>query len=70
MDNLVSREDKLKGRVDPIQQVMNEWNVRKQMMLDLGVTEATMRQAEMTTKNEFLTFSGSNGRRKAILTRL
>lgn len=29
-DNLVSREDKLKGRVDPIQQVMNEWNVRKQ----------------------------------------
>ncbi|PBU38573.1 hypothetical protein BB552_22575 [Escherichia coli] len=53
-DNLVSREDKLKGRVDPIQQVMNEWNVRKQMMLDLGVTEATMRQAEIDHKERIL----------------
>ncbi|EFD1697137.1 hypothetical protein FGU30_04400 [Escherichia coli] len=53
-DNLVSQEDKLKGRVDPIQQVMNEWNVRKQMMLDLGVTEATMRQAEIDHKERIL----------------
>ncbi|HAX9987590.1 TPA: hypothetical protein JS231_002428 [Escherichia coli] len=53
-DNLVSQEDKLKGRVDPIQQAMNEWNVRKQMMLDLGVTEATMRQAEIDHKERIL----------------
>ncbi|HFH2370779.1 TPA: hypothetical protein ACGJN6_001597 [Escherichia coli] len=48
------KQDKLKGRVDPIQQVMNEWNVRKQMMLDLGVTEATMRQAEIDHKERIL----------------
>lgn len=53
-DNIVSQEDKLKGRVDPIQQAMNEWNVRKQMMLDLGVTEATMRQAEIDHKERIL----------------
>lgn len=53
-DNIVSQEDKLKGRVDPIQQAMNEWNVRKQMMLDLGATEAIMRQAEIDHKERIL----------------
>lgn len=53
-DNLVSQEDKLKGRVDPVQQAMNEWIVRKQMMQDLGATEAALRQAEIAHKERVL----------------
>lgn len=41
---IVSPMDQLKGEVDPIQQVQNEWAVRKQMLIDLGVTEAQQKQ--------------------------
>lgn len=37
---IVSPMDQLKGEVDPIQQAQNEWAVRKQMLIDLGATEA------------------------------
>ena len=41
---IVSPMDQLKGEVDPIQQVQNEWAVRKQMLIDLGATEAQQKQ--------------------------
>lgn len=41
---IVSPMDQLKGEVDPIQQVQNEWAVRKQMLIDLSVTEAQQKQ--------------------------
>ncbi|EKR2849926.1 tape measure protein [Escherichia coli] len=41
---IVSPMDQLKGEVDPIQQVQNEWAVRKQMFIDLGATEAQQKQ--------------------------
>lgn len=44
-DHIVSPMDQLKGEIDPIQQVQNEWAVRKQMLLDLGATEAQQKQA-------------------------
>ncbi|EYE05497.1 tape measure domain protein [Escherichia coli 1-110-08_S4_C1] len=43
-EQIVSPMDQLKGEVDPIQQVQNEWAVRKQMLIDLGVTEAQQKQ--------------------------
>lgn len=33
-----------KGEVDPIQQAQNEWAIRKQMLIDLGATEAQQKQ--------------------------
>ncbi|WP_113334386.1 tape measure protein [Escherichia coli] len=42
---IVSPMNQLKGEVDPIQQVQNEWAVRKQMLIDLGATEAQQKQA-------------------------
>lgn len=44
-DHIVSPMDQLKGEIDPIQQVQNEWAVRKQMLIDLGATEAQQKQA-------------------------
>ena len=41
---IVSPMDQLKGEVDPIQQVQNEWDIRKQMLIDLGATEAQQKQ--------------------------
>lgn len=41
---IISPMDQLKGEVDPIQQVQNEWAVRKQMLIDLGATEAQQKQ--------------------------
>lgn len=41
---IVSPMDQLKGEVDPIQQVQNEWAIRKQMLIDLGATEAQQKQ--------------------------
>ncbi|HHY9605623.1 TPA: tape measure protein [Escherichia coli] len=41
---IVSPMDQLKGEVDPIQQAQNEWAVRKQMLIDLGATEAQQKQ--------------------------
>ncbi|EIJ0680916.1 tape measure protein [Escherichia coli] len=46
-DHMISPMDKLKGEVDPIKQVQDEWAVRKQMMIDLGITEAQQRQAQL-----------------------
>lgn len=41
---IVSPMDQLKGEVDPIQQVQNEWAIRKQMLIDLRATEAQQKQ--------------------------
>ncbi|MDK6214443.1 tape measure protein [Escherichia coli] len=41
---IVSPMDQLKGEVNPIQQAQNEWAVRKQMLIDLGATEAQQKQ--------------------------
>lgn len=43
-DHIVSPMDQLKGEIDPIKQVQNEWAVRKQMLIDLGATEAQQKQ--------------------------
>lgn len=43
-DNMISIGDQYKAKVDPIQQAQNEWAVRKQMLIDLGVTEAQQKQ--------------------------
>lgn len=43
-EQIVSPMDQLKGEVDPIQQAQNEWAVRKQMLIDLGATEAQQKQ--------------------------
>ena len=45
--SIVSPMDQLKGEIDPIKQAQNEWAVRKQMLLDLGATEAQQRQAQL-----------------------
>lgn len=44
-DHIVSPMDQLKGEIDPIKQAQNEWTVRKQMLIDLGATEAQQKQA-------------------------
>lgn len=46
-DHIVSPMDQLKGEIDPIKQAQNEWAVRKQMLIDLGATEAQQRQAQL-----------------------
>lgn len=43
-DNMISIGDQYKAKVDPIQQVQNEWAIRKQMLIDLGATEAQQKQ--------------------------
>ncbi|WP_340505471.1 tape measure protein [Escherichia coli] len=43
-DNMISIGDQYKAKVDPIQQAQNEWAVRKQMLVDLGATEAQQKQ--------------------------
>lgn len=45
--HIVSPMDQLEGEIDPIKQAQNEWAVRKQMLLDLGATEAQQRQAQL-----------------------
>ncbi|HAW3441884.1 TPA: tape measure protein [Escherichia coli] len=44
---IVSPMDQLKGEIDPIKQAQNEWAIKKQMLLDLGATEAQQRQAQL-----------------------
>lgn len=46
-DHIVSPMDQLKGEINPIKQAQNEWAVRKQMLIDLGATEAQQRQAQL-----------------------
>ncbi|WP_215410380.1 tape measure protein [Escherichia coli] len=43
-DNMISIGDQYKAKIDPIQQAQNEWAVRKQMLIDLGATEAQQKQ--------------------------
>ncbi|ELU9790352.1 tape measure protein [Escherichia coli] len=43
-DNMISIGDQYKAKADPIQQAQNEWAVRKQMLIDLGATEAQQKQ--------------------------
>lgn len=43
--HIVSPMDQLKDEIDPIKQVQNEWAVKKQMLIDLGATEAQQKQA-------------------------
>lgn len=53
-DHIVSQMDQLKGEIDPIKQAQNEWAVRKQMLLDLGATEAQQRQAQLEYEQQIL----------------
>lgn len=53
-DNLVNSELQQRGQLDPIQQAMNEWTVRKQMLTDLGATEQYMREQERAHAQEML----------------
>ncbi|HGX9053565.1 TPA: tape measure protein [Escherichia coli] len=53
-DSIVSWKDQKLGEVDTIQQIQNEWAVRKQMMLDLGATEQAMWQAEQEHQQQLL----------------
>lgn len=53
-NKLVSDEDRRLGEVDPIQQIQNEWTIRKQMLIDLGATEATLRQQELAHQQQLL----------------
>lgn len=53
-NSIVSWKDQKLGKVDPIQQIQNEWAVRKQMMLDLGATEQAMWQAEQEHQQQLL----------------
>lgn len=46
-DHMIDPMEQLRGEVDPIKQIQNEWAVRKQMMIDLGITEAQQRQAQL-----------------------
>ncbi|HIB7274364.1 TPA: tape measure protein [Escherichia coli] len=51
-DSLVSDEDEKKGRVDPIQQLQNEWTIRKQMLTDLGATQAQLKMEELAYEQQ------------------
>lgn len=44
---IVSPMDQLKGEIDPMQKLQNEWSVRKQMLTDLGATEAQQRAEQL-----------------------
>ncbi|EMX4710082.1 tape measure protein [Escherichia coli] len=44
---IVSPMDQAKGEVDPIQQIQNEWAIRKQMLIDLGASEAQQRAEQL-----------------------
>ncbi|HEE9834687.1 TPA: tape measure protein [Citrobacter freundii] len=50
----VSPEQQALGKVDPIQQLQNEWAIRKAMLMDLGATEATIRQQELAHEQQLL----------------
>lgn len=50
----VSPEQKALGQVDPIQQLQNEWTIRKAMLTDLGATEATIKQQQLAYEQQLL----------------
>ncbi|EKB1959562.1 hypothetical protein ONG11_001233 [Escherichia coli] len=53
-DALVSEQDKQKAQIDPIQKILNEWAVRKQMLIDLGATQSQLRQEEIAHEQQVL----------------
>ncbi|EAT2152674.1 tape measure protein [Salmonella enterica] len=53
-DSAVSPEQKALGAIDPIQQIQNEWAIRKQMLLDLGATEATIKEQQLAHEQQLL----------------
>ncbi|EET2955096.1 hypothetical protein ACKWNL_02215 [Escherichia coli] len=53
-DSLVSEQDKQKAQIDPLQKIMNEWAVRKQMLLDLGATKEQLHQEEIAHEQQIL----------------
>ncbi|EFH5341069.1 hypothetical protein GQK80_07020 [Escherichia coli] len=54
LDALVSDQDKQKAQIDPVQKIMNEWTVRKQMLIDLGATQQQLRQEEIAHEQQIL----------------
>ncbi len=54
LDALVSDQDKQKAQIDPVQKVLNEWAVRKQMLLDLGASQQQLRQEEIAHEQQIL----------------
>lgn len=54
LDALVSDQDKQKAQIDPVQKIMNEWTVRKQMLIDLGATQQQLRQEEIAHEQQVL----------------
>lgn len=54
LDALVSEQDKQKAQIDPVQKIMNEWAVRKQMLLDLGASQQQLRQEEIAHEQQIL----------------
>ncbi|EFJ7225956.1 hypothetical protein AWR72_000234 [Escherichia coli] len=54
LDALVSDQDKQKAQIDPVQKIMNEWAVRKQMLIDLGATQSQLRQEEIAHEQQVL----------------
>ncbi|EOU4839438.1 hypothetical protein ACOIKJ_004839 [Escherichia coli] len=54
LDALVSEQDKQKAQIDPVQKIMNEWTVRKQMLIDLGATQQQLRQEEIAHEQQIL----------------
>lgn len=53
-DSLVSEQDKQKAQIDPMQKILNEWAVRKQMLIDLGATQSQLRQEEIAHEQQVL----------------
>ncbi|EFB6428910.1 hypothetical protein CX942_002897 [Escherichia coli] len=53
-DALVSEQDKQKAQIDPMQKILNEWAVRKQMLIDLGATQSQLRQEEIAHEQQVL----------------
>lgn len=69
-DNLVNNELQLRGQLDPIQQAMNEWAVRKQMLTDLGATEQYMREQEKAHEREMLSLQWERYKAQSLTNQL
>lgn len=50
----VTPEQEKMGQVDPIQQIQNEWAMRKAMLTELGATEATIKQQQLAYEQQLL----------------
>lgn len=54
INNLVTPEQRKMGQVDPIQQLQNEWTMRRAMMAEIGATQATIKQQELAYEQQLL----------------